>query len=125
MALREKFSIRSMIDISDGLARDLHHILEASDVGAEIEGGAVPVSRDARELSRKTGRDPLDHALGDGEDFELLFSLPEEEASRACQDPPMGVEVTRIGRVVEKGCTIERDGQVTPLPPWGYVHEFR
>lgn len=123
--LHRRYLIHSMIDISDGLARDLHHILEASGVGAEIDGAAIPISDDARKLSRKTARDPLDHALGDGEDFELLFSLPEDEAQGLCEGPPEGLQVTRIGKIVQKGCSLNRAGKVTPLPPTGYVHEFR
>jgi thiamine-monophosphate kinase len=61
--LREAGGVTSMMDISDGLATDLRHILKQSNVGAELSGDAIP----------KVGN--LDQALYDGEDFELLFTI--------------------------------------------------
>ncbi|MCZ6688344.1 MAG: thiamine-phosphate kinase [Planctomycetota bacterium] len=123
--LRSKCTIHSMIDISDGLARDLHHILEASAVGAEIDGSAVPISEDAQTLARRTGKSPLDHALADGEDFELLFTLSKEASLTITASPPQEMAITRIGTIVKSGCTIHRNGAPEELPPMGYVHEFR
>jgi thiamine-monophosphate kinase len=60
----------AMIDISDGLSRDLAHICRESGVGAIIDAAAVPIHADAV----KMGGDPLRHALHDGEDYELLFT---------------------------------------------------
>ncbi|MBA4387602.1 MAG: thiamine-monophosphate kinase [Verrucomicrobia bacterium] len=68
----------SMIDISDGLASDLTHILEAGRVGALLDARAIPVSAAARAM--KDRKSPLDHALQDGEDFELLFTVPMSKA---------------------------------------------
>ncbi len=62
--LRESGVVTSMMDISDGLATDLRHILKASNVGAELDGVAIPVNG------------TLEEALTDGEDFELLFTAP-------------------------------------------------
>jgi thiamine-monophosphate kinase len=64
--------IHAMIDISDGLSRDLHHICRESGLGAVIEAGRIPVHADAVELSKRTGRPALEHALHDGEDHELI-----------------------------------------------------
>ena len=63
----------SMIDISDGLASDLRHLITMSKAGALIETSKLPVSREARRM--KDGTSALDHALYDGEDFELLFTV--------------------------------------------------
>lgn len=67
----------AMIDISDGLLRDMKHIADASKVGACLMLDSIPVSLAARR--RSDGRSPLDHALGDGEDYELLFTVPKRK----------------------------------------------
>jgi len=72
----------AMIDISDGLVQDLSHILKASKVGACLELDKIPVSADAyRDRSGNTKQTcpfgvALERALSDGEDFELLFTVP-------------------------------------------------
>ena len=66
----------AMIDISDGLVQDLSHILKASKVGATLNLDKIPVSRDARKTSRGNEEKALASALSDGEDFELLFTVP-------------------------------------------------
>ena len=71
-----KFASAAM-DISDGLATDLPRLLDASRCGAQIDFSSVPISP----ASRKTSS-PLRHALCDGEDFELLFSVPPRKLSR-------------------------------------------
>ncbi|MHC4377421.1 MAG: thiamine-phosphate kinase, partial [Planctomycetota bacterium] len=63
-----------LMDVSDGLALDLHRLARASDVAFELHD--VPIHRDARRAARASGRTPLEHALGDGEDHELLACLP-------------------------------------------------
>ncbi|MDO8675811.1 MAG: thiamine-phosphate kinase [Candidatus Omnitrophota bacterium] len=70
--LVKNFKPSAMIDISDGLAGDLNHILKASRVGARLWDNAVPL----------TGGATLAQALTDGEDFELLFTLKESQAMR-------------------------------------------
>jgi len=71
--LAENFRINSMIDISDGLLQDLGHILRQSRVGALIYERLIPVDKAASGLKQ---------ALCQGEDFELLFTLPAAEAAR-------------------------------------------
>ncbi len=66
----------SMIDISDGLVQDLTHILKASKVGAVLDLHKIPVSRDAKKISRGKEAKALTRALSDGEDFELLLAVP-------------------------------------------------
>src|SRR5215471_8311665 len=80
--LAQHFSIHSMIDISDGLAGDLRHILKASGVGAELLASAIPISREARRRAREDSRakPALLAALTDGEDFELLFTVAGRDA---------------------------------------------
>ncbi|MGD1276566.1 MAG: thiamine-phosphate kinase [Tepidisphaeraceae bacterium] len=81
----------AMIDISDGLSRDLGHICRCSGVGAILQAESVPIHPDAVELSRRDGRAALEHALHDGEDYELLYTTSRPTAPGIC-----------IGRIVEK-----------------------
>ncbi|HMJ90533.1 MAG TPA: thiamine-phosphate kinase [Candidatus Acidoferrum sp.] len=76
--LAEHFEIHAMIDLSDGLASDLRHIVHASHVGAELLSSAIPISREAKLAARaeSSAKPPLLAALTDGEDFELLFTIP-------------------------------------------------
>lgn len=67
----------AMIDVSDGLASDLRHVVKASGVGVSLLSDRIPISRAAR--TRSDRRSPLDHALYDGEDFELLFTIPQRK----------------------------------------------
>lgn len=121
--LNQRFRPHAMIDISDGLAIDLHHILEESGVGAVVWADRVPVSDDARRAARQSGRSPLDHALGDGEDYELLFTLAEADAARLLAEQPLGVPVTRIGTITDAGAILVLpDGAEVPLEPAGWEH---
>lgn len=67
----------AMIDISDGLLRDLGHIMRASNIGARLMLNAIPVSSAARQCSDR--KNALKHALSDGEDYELLFMVPKKK----------------------------------------------
>ncbi|MDO9542083.1 MAG: thiamine-phosphate kinase, partial [Kiritimatiellia bacterium] len=68
----------AMIDVSDGLLRDLRHIISASKVGIGLILDAIPISAAARRSA--AGKNALKHALNDGEDYELLFTVPERKA---------------------------------------------
>jgi len=67
--------VNSMIDVSDGLIQDLTHILKASNVGAVLDLEKIPVSMDAKKLSKGKKTGALNRALSDGENFELLFTM--------------------------------------------------
>jgi thiamine-monophosphate kinase len=67
-------------------------------------------------------RTPLEHALGDGEDFELVFAVAPADAEALLQAPPVP-GLTLIGEcVAEPGLWLEEKSQRRPLPPTGYVH---
>ncbi|PYK58850.1 MAG: thiamine-phosphate kinase [Verrucomicrobia bacterium] len=126
--LAENFSIHAMMDISDGLAGDLRHILKASKVGAELLSDAIPISRAAKLAARadSSAKLPLLAALTDGEDFELLFTaagrdgVPLLEAWKK-QFPEL--RLSCIGRITaEPGVTIRDKKGVRPLSAHGYVH---
>jgi thiamine-monophosphate kinase len=71
-----------------------------------------------------SGLTPLDHALGDGEDFELILAVPPEAAERLLADQPLAVPLARIGSfIAEPGLwTADPAGGRRPLPPRGYQH---
>lgn len=125
--LVEHFSLHAMIDLSDGLASDLNHICRSSGVGAEVLVDQVPIFPLASEVARTFGDSPLDYALKGGEDFELLFTLPEREIEGLCSLmlERTGTKITVIGRILEaeEGVQLVHfGGRRIPLLPEGYDH---
>ncbi|MBA4186984.1 MAG: thiamine-monophosphate kinase [Planctomycetaceae bacterium] len=123
LALHAAVELHAMCDISDGLAGDLNHILEESKCGAVLFAEAIPVSSDAVEMSRTSGKTPLQHALGDGEDFELVFTVSPADGERLLREPPIS-GLVKIGECVESGLWLEMAGKREPLQPTGWVHEM-
>jgi thiamine-monophosphate kinase len=121
-------SVHAAIDISDGLSLDLSRMMTASQAGCLLDLAAVPVHADAVTMSRQenNGRTPLDHALADGEDFELLLAMRPEEARRLLDAPPAGLTPAIIGEVITDPGLFARgpNGTKQPLPPRGFVHAF-
>lgn len=72
----------AMMDISDGIGSDLRHIIEASGVGAEIDTSMIPLSNELKSKCDEYGWDPLELAISGGEDYELLFTISEENAKK-------------------------------------------
>ena len=125
LALLGAASIHALIDLSDGLGSDLGHILaESGGLGATLVADAIPIHPDARTLAERDGRSPLDHALGDGEDFELCLAVTDNDAERLLADPPPGVALRRIGRIeAAPGLRIEHpDGTVATVEGLGFDH---
>jgi thiamine-monophosphate kinase len=124
-ALAEVATIHAMVDLSDGLVSDLGHILsESGGLGALLDAQAIPIHDDAEKLSLQTGRRPLEHALADGEDFELCFTLDPLNAARLLADPPMSLSLRRVGTVdTGVGLRIKQPGGiVVPVDIRGYDH---
>jgi thiamine-monophosphate kinase len=124
LLLHQSTELHAMIDVSDGLAADLFHILEESQVGARLEAAAIPISRNA--LTLDDDRSPLEHALSDGEDFELLFTVSPEDGKKLLANPPIAVPITKIGEIQPEGRyeLIDENGESYPLEKSGWVHEF-
>jgi thiamine-monophosphate kinase len=118
-------SPHACMDISDGLSLDLSRLTRESGCGARIFVDRIPVSDAARDLSAQTGRTPLSHALEDGEDFELLFTLPPDRWEFLNDKWNLETPLTEIGEIVSSGLTlVAADGAEKILVPGGYTHEF-
>ena len=114
--------VAAATDISDGLGIDLLNVTVASKCGAEVWLDRVPISDDAMTYAKKSGRSPLVHALGDGEDFELLLAVPEDLLPKL-PDQIDGIPLTRIGTFVTRTGLWSKDKNgVKQLAPRGYVH---
>lgn len=125
--LTRHFALHAMMDISDGLAGDLPHLLKASRAGAELLTAAIPISRDARVASREnSSTTPMVAALTDGEDFELLFTVASRDAvplvDRWRAHFP-GLRLSCIGKITtNQGITLRDKQGVRPLTAHGYTH---
>lgn len=132
IALAARYEIRAAMDISDGLLLDLSRLCAESRCGAELHLAAVPIAAAALQLAKlhPDQGSALDHALGDGEDFELLLAMSPEDADAANRDQPLladhGVRLTQIGQfVAEPGLWgIDAAGVRRKLEPRGYQHRF-
>jgi thiamine-monophosphate kinase len=111
--------VNSMIDISDALSSDLNRICQQSKVGAVVYAESIPVSTEAEK-----NKDPLDSALNDGEDFELLFTLGENEAEKLFQQWDESLILSKIGRITDtaKMQIQYSDGRIENLEAKGYDH---
>lgn len=113
----------SAIDVSDGLAADLQHLLEAGGVGAEVRLDGLPISASLRTCER--GEAAIERALGGGDDYELCFTVPpaRESALREWR-PDEGVALRRIGTIVVRPGLrfVNADGVVVDRHIPGYAH---
>jgi thiamine-monophosphate kinase len=133
LLLHERYELHAGIDCSDGLSLDLSRLCAESGCGAVIDLDRVPIAAAAVELAinspgRKAGvgaLTALDHALSDGEDFELILAVPPDEAARMIAEQPLpGVRLTDIGEFVAEQGLGQRDavGDIAPLRPQGWEH---
>jgi thiamine-monophosphate kinase len=130
LAIADRFPVHAAIDVSDGLSLDLSRLMQASGTAAVIDLAAIPIHPDANRMAGipGDGRSPLDHALADGEDFELLLAMPAADARRLAVEAVdlAGTPFTVIGEVVEGAGILARaaDGSTAALAPRGYEHAF-
>ena len=119
ITLAECDGVHAMMDISDGVASDLTHILKASSVGARIHETLLPLSAPMLEVCRHYGWDSTSLALCGGEDYELLFTVPLSE-----YDKVKGLEgIHVIGHVTdasEGARLVTRDGAEIELKAQGW-----
>ena len=110
---------RACIDLSDGLATDLDHLLAADGLGAEVDSSCLPRPRGFDRNCRALGLEPLRVLIGGGEDYELLFAFrsPRNQDAAPALSRRLGVAVRRIGTIAfEKG--------IRGLPPVDSGHHF-
>jgi thiamine-monophosphate kinase len=110
----------ALMDVSDGLAWDLHRLARASRVEVELDLDAVPIHRDAVRAAATSGRSALEHALHDGEDHELLATLARRAAEELCRlfralaaarhSTSRGARPMIVGRVVRRVPTLRAAG---------------
>lgn len=126
--LAEHFPIHALMDVSDGLAGDLRHIVLASGVGAVLLKSAVPISRAAKQIAKRgdAAKPAFVAALTDGEDFELLFTVASKQAVPVLdawnkQFPEL--KLSCVGKIVAgEGIKLRDSSGVRPLTAHGYVH---
>ena len=105
------------IDVSDGLSKELRIISEMSNVGLVIHGDRIPISKEVKLFCEKNNLDPTDVALSSGEEFELIFTINEENLKK------IDFSFTVIGKTVEeKGVWLKKDGKLIELEDKGWRH---
>jgi thiamine-monophosphate kinase len=126
--LAEHSTVHAAIDVSDGLSLDLSRLCEASGCGALLDLGDIPVAAAARHLAEqlRDGSTPLDHALADGEDCELILAVPPDAAETLLANQPLGTPLTKIGTIAsEPGLrAMDDEGQVRTVAARGYEHRL-
>ncbi len=124
LLLYASYELSAGMDISDGLALDASRLAAASGCGIALRLDQIPVSADAVRLAACDRATPLEHALGDGEDFELLLTAPPEAAEQIVRDQPLDVPVTIVGECVDQlGLwKFDQQRQLLPLDASGYRH---
>jgi len=116
--------LHAMIDISDGLSLDLWRVCQASGVGATLNESALVslISDDAQALAERDGTSPIEHVLGDGEDFELLL-VTTGNGTTFRKVLELDAPPVFIGTIVEAGLNLATsDRRTIALEPKGFVH---
>jgi thiamine-monophosphate kinase len=126
LLLADRYPLHAGMDLSDGLSLDLSRLANESKCGAVLDLAAVPIHADAHRLQQQSPEEgaALQHALGDGEDFELLLAVPTDAAFRMCREQPLNVPLTIVGEfVAQPGLwSLDSSGNRVPLEPRGYLH---
>jgi thiamine-monophosphate kinase len=130
IALNERYDLRAGIDISDGLALDASRLAAESGCGAVLFTNQVPVSAAAFQLAEeKRAADvnaaALRHALGDGQDFELLLAAAPEVAESIVRERPVECAITHVGELTADAGLWQQDagGRRETMEAVGWVHQ--
>jgi len=126
-ALAGMGAVTAAIDVSDGTLSDIGHICERSHVGVDIWAEQLPISEAARSAAQATGKDALDFALRGGEDYQLLFTVPQPRVGEVMEGvwAATGTPVTVIGQILPPAAGIQvvlSDGTRLPGSKGGWDH---
>ena len=124
-SLQEAVDLHAMIDLSDGLSRDVRHITLEQGIGCRLQGHAIPVHADVE--ASLSPRERLAHALHDGEDFELLFAVSPDDGQRLQERRVVDIPLVHIGECTADPaeCRLkDLDGAWIDLTPEGFEHRF-
>ena len=111
---------QALIDVSDGLSSEVHHICKQSGCGARLFAPALPIDLDTRRVADELGEDVDTYALFGGEDYELLFALAEEDLEQLA---PESFSVVGQFTDAEEGVRIANaEGDEIPLEAQGFSH---
>ena len=114
--------VHAMIDVSDGIASEIHRICTASDTGASIQERNIPIHENTKTVASDLHENAIDYALFGGEDYELLFTLAEEDFQHL---QTLTTDISMIGRITSRNKGIELvkpDGEAVLLPFGGWDH---
>ncbi len=130
LLLHERYELHAGIDVSDGLALDASRLAAESGCGAVVFAEQVPISPAAFQLADKESvadrnAAALNHALSDGQDFELLIAAPPETAQRILNEQPLDCLITHVGALTAEPGLWQRDhaGKRRPMEPSGWIHQ--
>lgn len=111
----------SMIDVSDGLASELMHLSKNSSVGVRIFEDKIPIDEDAFNTAVEFGLDPFTCALNGGEDYELLFTIRQEDVEKLKKHH----DIQMIGYIhpnPKENVLVMKSGNTVPLKAQGWEH---
>jgi thiamine-monophosphate kinase len=120
--LTSRVTTHCAIDISDGLASEIHRICTASNTGAKIYEHNLPLDSNTQQVAAEFSDPPTDYALYGGEEYELLFTMTDEEFKKL---ESLTTDVTIVGRITQQSEGIElvrENGESEALPPAGWDH---
>jgi thiamine-monophosphate kinase len=120
--LSDQVKVHSMIDISDGVASEVHHLCDNSGVGAEVFEHNIPVDAITQQIAAEYSEPPMRYALYGGEEYELLFTLGDEEYAKLER---LTNDISIIGRITERDQGVElvhENGEHEALKFLGWDH---
>lgn len=121
--LQQMVNLHAMMDLSDGLGSDLFHLLRQSRCGAVVDAARLPIHPDFS--ATLTFEERIQRALGDGEDFELLFTVSPEDGQKLIESWPLDVPITKIGEITSGSeALLQLEDRTIPFPRSGWSHSF-